>query len=73
MPETTIVAVLSLAGTCIGSIAGIIASNKLTDFRLRKLEDKVDRHNHLVERMCKVEDRAMSNTHRLDNLEKNRG
>ena len=73
MPDATIVAVLSLAGTCIGSIAGIIASNKLTDFRLRKLEDKVDRHNHLVERMCKVEDRAMSNTHRLDNLEKNRG
>lgn len=73
MPEATIVAVLSLAGTCIGSIAGIIASNKLTDFRLRKLEDKVDRHNHLVERMCKVEDRAMSNTHRIDSLEKSRG
>ena len=73
MPDAIIVAVLSLAGTCIESIAGIIASNKLTDFRLRKLEDKVDRHNHLVERMCKVEDRAMSNTHRIDNLEKSRG
>ena len=67
------VATLSLVGTCVGSIAGIIASNKLTDFRLRKLEDKVDRHNHLVERMCKVEDRAMSNTHRIDSLERNRG
>lgn len=73
MPEATIVAVLSLVGTCVGSIAGIIASNKLTDFRLKKLEDKVDKHNHLVERMCKVEDRAMSNTHRIDNLEKSRG
>ena len=50
MPEATIVAILSLVGTCVGSIAGIIASNKLTDFRLRKLEDKVDKHNHLVER-----------------------
>ena len=73
MPDAIIVAVLSLVGTCVGSIAGIIASNKLTDFRLRKLEDKVDRHNHLVERMCKVEDRAMSNTHRIDSLEKSRG
>ena len=73
MPEATIVAVLSLVGTCIGSITGIIASNKLTDFRLKKLEEKVDKHNHLVERMCKVEDRAMSNTHRIDNLERNRG
>ena len=73
MPEATIVAVLSLVGTCVGSIAGIIASNKLTDFRLKKLEEKVDKHNHLVERMCKVEDRAMSNTYRIDNLEKSRG
>lgn len=73
MPDAIIVAVLSLAGTCIGSIAGIIASNKLTDFRLKNLEAKVDKHNHLVERMCKVEDRAMSNTHRIDNLEKSRG
>lgn len=73
MSGSIIVAILSLVGTCVGSIAGIIASNKLTDFRLKKLEEKVDKHNHLVERMCKVEDRAMSNMHRIDNLEKSRG
>ena len=73
MSGSIIVAILSLVGTRVGSIAGIIASNKLTDFRLKKLEEKVDKHNHLVERMCKVEDRAMSNMHRIDNLERNRG
>lgn len=45
------------------------------DKRLSVLETKVDdlrerqeKYNHLQERMTKVEDRSMSNTHRLDDL-----
>lgn len=37
--------------------------------RLSSLEKKVDKHNGLVERMYKVEERAKSNTHRLDRME----
>lgn len=69
MDSTIIVALLSLAGTAIGSIGGILASNKLVNFRLKKLEDKVQAHNNLIERMYKVEERAKTNTHRIDTLE----
>lgn len=69
MPDTVMVAILSLVGTLMGSICGILASNKLTNFRLQKLEEKVQAHNNLIERMYKVEDRAKSNSHRIDDLE----
>lgn len=71
MDSSILVAILSLAGTAIGSIGGILASNKLVNFRLKKLEDKVQAHNNLIERMYKVEERAKSNTHRIDALERN--
>ena len=70
MDSTILVAILSLAGTAIGSIGGILASNKLVNFRLKKLEDKVQAHNNLIERMYKVEECAKSNEHRIDRLER---
>ena len=69
MDDAVLTALLSLAGTAIGSIAGILASNKLTNFRLKSLEDRVSQHNHLVERMYGVEDRAKANQHRIDKIE----
>lgn len=39
--------------------------------RLTHLEKKMDKHNHIVERVIETEARAKSNTHRLDRLEKN--
>ena len=55
MSDTMSVAVLSLAGTLIGSLGGILAASKLTNWRLQQLEAKVDKHNHLVERMTLAE------------------
>ena len=51
------------------------ASGKTLDlkFRLEQLEKKVEKHNNLVERMQAVEDRAKSNTHRIDTWEGNYG
>lgn len=51
-----LVAVLSFGGTIVGSVAGVIASNRLTTYRLEQLEKKVDKHNNLVERMALAED-----------------
>jgi hypothetical protein len=51
------VALIAFAGTFIGSIAGIRASNRLVEHRLLNLEEKVDKHNNLVERMTRVETR----------------
>lgn len=49
------VAVMSLVGTLIGTLGGILASSKLTNWRLQKLEEKVDKHNSLLERMTCAE------------------
>lgn len=69
MTDTVLVAVLALCGTAIGSIGGILAANKLTNFRLQKLEEKVAQHNNLVVRMVQVEQRAQTNTDRIVAIE----
>ena len=53
--NTVVVALLSLLGTLIGSFTGIITANKLTNYRLSQLEKKVDKHNHVIERMYELE------------------
>lgn len=70
MNDTVLVAVLSLAGTALGTIGGILAAQKLTNFRLSELEKKVEKHNNLVERMVQVEAKASGNTRRIEALEK---
>lgn len=45
------VGILSLVGTLAGSLLGILAANKLVNYRLDKLEKKVDLHNNAVERL----------------------
>ena len=72
MSETIIVALLSLAGTAIGSIVGIISSQKMTEFRLKQLEDKVNKHNQIVERTFKLEGRMTEAEHDIKDL-KGRG
>lgn len=56
MPSEIIVALLSMAGTAIGSIAGVMAANKLTNYRIEQLEKKVDKHNTVIERTFKLEE-----------------
>ncbi len=68
MDATLIVAIMSFAGTAVGAIGGIMASNKLVNFRLSKLEEKVDKHNCLVERMVAVEKSTNSAHIRINEL-----
>lgn len=77
---TIITAVLALVGTTIGSIAGILTANKLTNYRIEQLEKKVDKHNSVIERMYDLESREkileekikVAN-HRIDDLESKGG
>ena len=62
------VALLAFLGTCVGTLGGILAANKLTVYRISQLEKKVEKHNNLVERMVKVEDSAKSAHRRIDDL-----
>ena len=65
MQPEVIVGLLSLLGTLIGSIAGIIASNKLTLYRIEQLEKKVDKHNNLIERTYILEENQAVLTEQL--------
>lgn len=58
MQPEVIVGLLSLCGTLIGTLGGIIATSKLTNYRLQQLEQKVSQHNNLIDRMYRVEARV---------------
>lgn len=66
--ETIIVGVLSLVGTLIGSIAGILTANKLTNYRIDQLEKKVDKHNSVMERVALLEKDNSAQWKRIDEL-----
>lgn len=50
MTSEIIVALLGLVGTLAGSFLGVIASSKLTQYRIQQLEEKVNKHNSVIER-----------------------
>lgn len=55
MSDAVIVAILSLVGTLGGSLFGILTANKLTIYRLQQLEEKVEKHNKVIERVYNLE------------------
>ena len=69
MNSEILVDLLSLAGTLLGSLGGVLASSKLTNYRLSQLEKKVDRHNGFGEKIPVLEEKLKVVNHRLDDLE----
>lgn len=69
MLESIIVGLLSLLGTCIGSLGGM----RLMGYRIDQLEKKVDKHNHFAERMPVVEEQIKVINHRVEDLERSEG
>ena len=65
-----IIAVLSLLGTIIGSLTGVLAANRLTNYRIRELEKKVDKHNTVIERTYRLEEMMKVANNRLNDLER---
>lgn len=77
MNETIIVALLSLAGTLVGSFLAQRKSSALIAYRLEELEKKVQAHNNLVERTYHLEEKVSLQeekikvaNHRIEDLEK---
>ena len=77
MSDTLMISLLSLIGTLAGTFGGILTSNKLTGYRIQKLEEQVAKHNNLVERVFRLEDadklldeKIKVANHRIDYLEK---
>lgn len=68
MTDTIIIALISLAGTLLGSLFGILAANKLTVYRLSQLEEKVNKHNNIVERTFILEGQVTECIHDIKDL-----
>lgn len=68
MSETLLVAILGFAGTLAGSLLGVLTAQKLTQYRLQQLEEKVNKHNHLIERMTKLEGRVTEAEHDIRDI-----
>lgn len=58
MAQEVIVALIGLAGSAVGSVLGVLASARLTQYRIEQLERKVDKHNQVIERTFRLEARA---------------
>ena len=70
MSDTIIVAVLSLVGTLGGSYMGILTSNKLVNYRISQLEEKVEKHNNVIERVYNLEKHEAIFEEELEHLKK---
>lgn len=68
MSEGVIVAIVSGICTLLGSGLGVVASNKLTTFRLQQLENKVEKHNEVVERTFRLEGQVTEIFHDIKEL-----
>lgn len=63
MSDIVVVALISGAFTLVGSLLGVIASARMTNYRMAQLEKKVEKHNNVVERMFRVEGRLTEVEH----------
>lgn len=68
MSNEVLVALIGLAGSGIGAFVGVVTSAKLTQYRLQKLEEKVDKHNGMIERVYKLEGRMNEAEHDIQDL-----
>ena len=76
MATEIIVSLVTLAGTALGTLAGILINTKLSNYRIEQLEKKVDKHNNLIERTYKIEqhnavidEELKVANHRIEDLE----
>ena len=69
MPTDFWIAVLALAGTLVGSGVGILAASRLTNYRIKQLEKRVEKHNSVVERTALLEKEINVANHRIKDLE----
>ncbi len=73
MSDVIIVALISFVGTLIGTLAGILTSSKLNNYRLEQLEKKVDLHNNAVERLFVAEGNITELQHDVKDLKRKVG
>lgn len=60
-------ALIALLGSAIGTCGGIVASSKLTNYRIQQLEKKVEKHNNVMQRTIVLEEQFKFFNEKLDN------
>ena len=77
MTDTVLVAILSLVGTLAGAYIANRKSIALIAYRLEQLENKVNKHNQVIERTYKLEEheavmqeQIRVANHRIEDLER---
>lgn len=70
MATEIIVALIALSSTILGSFAGGAASSSLTRYRIKELEEKVEKHTAAIERIRVTEEQIKVVNHRIHDLEK---
>lgn len=77
MANEVLVAIISFAGTAVGSIVAVVTANSLTNFKIEELRKQVEKHNTIVDRVYKLEASDQVRTeeikvinHRIEDLEK---
>lgn len=66
MTESVIVAMISFLGTMVGSLSGL----KLVNYRISQLEEKVNKHNQVIQRTFVLEEQMKVANHRISDLER---
>lgn len=69
METEVLVSLITLCGSALGTFAGIAVNSKLTNFRIEQLEKKVNKHNNVIERTGKLEERVGALDYRLQEIE----
>ena len=68
MSDVVLVALIGLAGSAIGAFGGVMASARLTQYRIQQLEEKVNKHNNMIERTYQLEGRMTEVEHDIRDL-----
>ena len=74
MSEAIIVAILGFAGTLLGSLFGILAAQKLTQYRLVQVEEKAKNNRDRIQKLesdtIKLDGRLTEAEHDIKDLKK---
>ena len=70
MTEAIIVALLSCLGTLLGSLAGIVSSSKMINYRVDKIEERLNMMDQLDKRLTNLEAHNQVKDEQIANLQK---
>lgn len=68
MSDAVIVGMLSLIGTVAGTLGGIMATQRLTTYKIEQLQQEVQKHNGLIDRTYRLEGQMKETQHDIRDI-----